>query len=80
MKTVEFDARLVVEQMKHSGIMEVVRIRREGYPVRESFGDFLLMFSGLIDFLRTPENIEDKELCRMIVNKYLPINGYCEFC
>ena len=37
----EFDAHLVVDQLRHSGVMEVVRIRREGYPLRLEFNSFL---------------------------------------
>jgi myosin heavy subunit len=71
-----FDAQLVAEQMKYSGIIEVVRIRREGYPVRESFSDFLVAFDGLKRLLSIPKNTDDKEFCRSILAKYLPSNGY----
>lgn len=36
----EYDPSLVMEQLRYSGILEVVRIRREGYPTRMQFRDF----------------------------------------
>ena len=35
-----FEAGLVMEQLRYSGVLEVVRIRREGFPIRLSFVDF----------------------------------------
>lgn len=35
-----FDAPKILEQLLYSGVLETVRIRREGYPFRESFLDF----------------------------------------
>ena len=37
-----FTSHIVMEQLRYSGALEVVRIRREGYPVRMSFLEFLL--------------------------------------
>ena len=31
---------LVLEQLRYSGVLEVVRIRREGFPIRFTFSDF----------------------------------------
>lgn len=38
---------IVMEQLRYSGILEVVRIRREGYPTRTPFQDFYSMFEIL---------------------------------
>jgi hypothetical protein len=35
-----FEAPLVMEQLRYSGVLEVVRIRREGFPIRLTFLDF----------------------------------------
>jgi len=37
-----FTSSIVMEQLRYSGALEVVRIRREGYPVRISFLEFLM--------------------------------------
>jgi len=38
---------LVLEQLRYSGVLEVVRIRREGFPIRLSFSDFHKRFEVL---------------------------------
>ena len=43
----EFAYNIVMEQMNYSGIMEVIRIRREGYPLRVGFEEFLNQFEAL---------------------------------
>lgn len=40
----EFDYSLVMKQLKYSGVLEVIRIRREGYPIRMSFQEFLVKY------------------------------------
>lgn len=35
-----FDQTLVLNQLRYSGMLETVRIRRSGYPVRRPFQDF----------------------------------------
>lgn len=35
-----FDAPMILNQLLYSGVLETVRIRRQGFPFRESFTDF----------------------------------------
>jgi myosin heavy subunit len=42
-----FEAPLVMEQLRYSGTLEVVRIRREGYPARIGFRAFYDRFAIL---------------------------------
>ena len=42
-----FNATVVLNQLRYSGMMETVRIRRAGYPVRRTFDDFLFRFGTL---------------------------------
>jgi len=42
-----FEAPLVMEQLRYSGTLEVVRIRREGYPARITFRSFYDRFAIL---------------------------------
>jgi len=37
----EFDARMVLDQLTLSGVMEAVKIRQAGYPVRKDFNSFV---------------------------------------
>ncbi len=43
-----FDNVLVLEQLRYSGMLETIRIRRAGYPVRLLFADFEFRFRSLI--------------------------------
>lgn len=36
-----FDSGLCVRQLRYSGMMETIRIRRAGYPIRYTFAEFV---------------------------------------
>ena len=57
-----FDSILVNEQLKYSGVMEVVRIRREGFPLRLSFFDFYRDYAILAKG-KSKEEFPDPMLC-----------------
>ena len=60
----------MLNQLKYSGMMETVRIRRAGYPVRRTFDDFLYRYHILA---RT--QIGDgapKDKCTVVVRAYDP--------
>lgn len=40
-----FQAQLVMEQLRYSGVLEVVRIRREGFPIRMGFQEFYRLYA-----------------------------------
>ncbi|KAJ8601424.1 hypothetical protein CTAYLR_005941 [Chrysophaeum taylorii] len=56
-----FDSAMMLEQMCYSGLLEVCRIRKMGYPVRHDFGSFVKRYTclapgtndldGLVDLL-----------------------------
>ena len=43
-----FDNDLIMRQLRYSGVLEVVRIRREGFPVRVGFLDFFNSYKILL--------------------------------
>jgi len=43
-----FDRGLCCRQLRYSGMMETIRIRRAGYPIRHSFKEFVERYRFLI--------------------------------
>ncbi|XP_044840359.1 unconventional myosin-XV-like [Mauremys mutica] len=44
-----FDVEYVTCQLRHSGILEAIHIRKEGYPIRIPFQHFLVRYGALTD-------------------------------
>lgn len=43
-----FDRGLCCRQLRYSGMMETIRIRRAGYPIRHAFPEFVERYRFLI--------------------------------
>ena len=43
-----FDRELCMPQLRYSGMMETIRIRKAGYPVRYTFEEFLIRYRVLL--------------------------------
>uniref|UniRef100_A0A8C4DJN0 Myosin VIIBb n=1 Tax=Dicentrarchus labrax TaxID=13489 RepID=A0A8C4DJN0_DICLA len=43
-----FDRELCMRQLRYSGMMDTIRIRKLGYPIRHTFGDFLKRYRVLL--------------------------------
>lgn len=43
-----FDRELCMRQLRYSGMMETIRIRKAGYPVRYTFDEFLQRYRVLL--------------------------------
>lgn len=52
----QFDETLVLNQLRYSGMLETVRIRRAGFPVRRPFHDFYVRYKMLMRNLALPED------------------------
>ncbi|NWH56890.1 MYO15 protein, partial [Geococcyx californianus] len=61
-----FDVEYVTSQLRHSGILEAIRIRKERYPVRLPFQNFLARYGILAG--RGQHNSEDKEGCAAVLS------------
>ena len=62
-----FDSNLVLNQLRYSGMLETVRIRRAGFPVRREFNDFLFRYRVM--FRSIPKMDDDKKRCSLMLTK-----------
>ncbi|XP_077396049.1 unconventional myosin-XV isoform X2 [Festucalex cinctus] len=67
-----FEDDLVKGQLRHSGIMETIRIRKEGYPVRLPFSVFLFRYKSLVGIQQLPSANGDN--CVLLLSKLCPLN------
>jgi myosin X len=65
-----FEVPIVLNQLRYSGMMETVKIRRAGYPVRREFPDFLFRFRVLAGGLDPAMSEKDK--CAAVFAKFEP--------
>ncbi|XP_051988166.1 unconventional myosin-XV-like [Xyrauchen texanus] len=66
-----FDVDLVSTQLSYSGILETIRIRREGYPIRMPFDVFLFRYKSLLGIKQPPP--ANGENCVITLSKLCPV-------
>ncbi|XP_039194459.1 unconventional myosin-IXb isoform X2 [Crotalus tigris] len=68
-----FDERLVLQQLRYTGMLETVRIRQSGYSAKFNFQDFIDQFQVLL-----PKNVKaSKEEINALLNKLnMDTNSY----
>ncbi|XP_039610827.1 unconventional myosin-X isoform X2 [Polypterus senegalus] len=64
----QFDNSLVLNQLRYSGMLETVRIRRAGFPVRRNFQDFFARYKVLMKNMTLPEDMKGK--CTTLLHHY----------
>ncbi|XP_063154832.1 unconventional myosin-X [Candoia aspera] len=64
----QFDQNVVLNQLCYSGMLETVRIRRAGFPVRRPFQDFHERYKVLMRNLTLPEDLKGK--CTVLLHLY----------
>ncbi|KAF0720160.1 Aste57867_515 [Aphanomyces stellatus] len=67
-----WNAELILNQLIYLGVMETVRIRRSGFPVRRTFAEFLDKYKLLFKVYsaKTKKNpSSDKEKCELILSQ-----------
>ncbi|XP_041647355.1 unconventional myosin-VIIa [Cheilinus undulatus] len=62
-KPMLFDRELCMRQLRYSGMMETIRIRKAGYPVRYTFQEFLDRYRVLLKTYLCDPKTESKEKC-----------------
>jgi myosin heavy subunit len=65
----QFDEAVVLEQIRYSGLLETIEIRRDGYSHRILFDDFISVYLCLID-LEPKSIVDNKQICELILKKY----------
>ncbi|KAK2710152.1 myosin-I heavy chain-like isoform X3 [Artemia franciscana] len=63
-----FDDDLVLCQLRYLGMLDIVRIKKDGFPVHMPFADFLIHYRPLIRHKRLRLAKEPKEACRGVLN------------
>ncbi|XP_041117513.1 unconventional myosin-X-like [Polyodon spathula] len=64
----KFDPEVVLNQLRYSGMLETVKIRRAGFPVRRQFQDFSTRYKTLLKEKGTPG--DDKGKCTVLLKSY----------
>ncbi|KAL8175332.1 UNVERIFIED_CONTAM: Unconventional myosin-XV, partial [Gekko kuhli] len=72
-----FEEDVVGAQLKYSGILETIRIRKEGFPVRIPFRIFTERYRCLVDL--HPDSLPEGVYCVKVLTKLCPVTRdmYC---
>ncbi|XP_023947014.1 myosin-VIIa [Bicyclus anynana] len=72
-KPMMFDRGLCCRQLRYSGMMETIRIRRAGYPIRHSFKEFVeryrFLISGVPPAHKTDCRAATSKICATVLGK-----------
>ncbi|XP_061103707.1 unconventional myosin-VIIa-like isoform X1 [Conger conger] len=75
-KPMLFDRDLCVRQLRYSGMMETIRIRRAGYPIRHTFAEFVERYRVLVPGVNPAHKQEDlRGTCQRIAERVLEKDG-----
>ncbi|VDM77526.1 unnamed protein product, partial [Strongylus vulgaris] len=65
------DRDLVLRQLQYSGMMETIKIRRNGYPIRHDFEPFVRRYRVLVNGVGAPNQVEVRTAAEQICKKVL---------
>lgn len=66
-----FDMPVVLEQLRYSGMLDTIKIRQSGYPVRMKFQHFVDRYRYLL-VGKLPRGAPYRDLCRSILEQIPP--------
>uniref|UniRef100_A0A1I7TBZ6 Unconventional myosin heavy chain 6 n=1 Tax=Caenorhabditis tropicalis TaxID=1561998 RepID=A0A1I7TBZ6_9PELO len=70
------DRDLVLRQLRYSGMMETIKIRRSGYPIRHDYYPFVFRYRVLVPSIRGPvKKIDVNDAAKKICHKVLGTNA-----
>ena len=64
----KFDMPVVLEQLRYTGLLETIRIRKLGYPIRYKYNRFVQKYRCLLG-ARVPRGAPTKEVARVILDR-----------
>ncbi|OTF82626.1 unconventional myosin-XV-like protein, partial [Euroglyphus maynei] len=67
----KFDDKIVFTQIRQSALLETINVRKDGYPVRMKYAQFVSRYHSFINTSQLPRGTPSKEITRLIIEKYL---------
>ncbi|CAG0921158.1 unnamed protein product, partial [Notodromas monacha] len=74
-KPMVFDRELCCRQLRYSGMMETIRIRRAGYPIRHTFREFVDRYRFLINGIPPAHKVDCRSATAKICQAVLGARG-----
>lgn len=72
----DFDRTLCTRQLRYSGMMETIRIRKAGYPIRHKFKDFVDRYRLLCDGIGPSHTVDCRSASQKICDRVLKGTDY----
>ena len=69
-----FDRELCCRQLRYSGMLETIRIRRAGYPIRFTFKDFVDRYRFLVSGIGPSHKVQREVLSSIMSLESIPLS------